>query len=128
MPAYWPGLLMPDVPRLLVLRVALRLPGLLDRELGRRVGLEPLVRDRHTAADGSPVAAIVEPLQRAIDRREPVAHAVGDRVVHAPGGRRRGRVDGIDSAFLVLGLPVLLPRLLRAGQQALHLGPLGLQQ
>src|ERR1700689_2196409 len=54
-----PGLLLPDVPRLLVLRVALRLPGLLDRELGGRVGLEPLVRDRHAAADGPPVAAVV---------------------------------------------------------------------
>src|ERR1700733_10969551 len=98
MPAYWPGLLMPDVPRLLVLRVALRLPGLLDRELGRRVALEPLVRDRHAAADGSPVAAVVEPLQRAIDRGQPVAHAVGDRVVHTLGSQRRGRVDGINPA------------------------------
>src|SRR6202142_1086064 len=83
-----PGLLLPDVPRLLVLRVALRLPGLLDRELGGRVGLEPLVRDRHAAADGPPVAAVVEALQRGVDPREPVAHAVGDRVVHALGGQR----------------------------------------
>src|SRR5580658_8517901 len=109
MPAYWPGLLVPDVPRLLVLRVALRLPGLLDRELGRRVGLEPLVRNRHAAADGPAVAAVVEPLQRAVDGSQPVAHAVGDRIVHALSGQRRGRVDGIDPALLVLGLPVFLP-------------------
>src|SRR6202142_3678564 len=80
-----PGLLLPDVPPLLVLRAAPRLPGLLDRELGGRVGLEPLVRDRHAAADGPPVAAVVEALQRGVDPREPVAHAVGDRVVHALG-------------------------------------------
>ena len=51
--------------------------GLFDRQLGRRVGLQALVRDRQTAANRASVDATVEPLLGALEGRQPLPE-IGD--------------------------------------------------
>src|SRR5262245_44303596 len=55
--------------------------GLLDRELGRGVGAEPLVRDRRAALDRASVRAVGQPLLGPLDGRETVTQARDDGVV-----------------------------------------------
>jgi len=57
------------------------------------------------------VGAVVQPLQRAIERGQPVPQGFGDGVVEALGGQWLRGVGGVTRlGRLVLGLPVLLAR------------------
>jgi DNA-binding CsgD family transcriptional regulator len=57
--------------------------GLFHGQLRRRVGLEPLVRNRLAAEHRTPVRTRIEPRQRPVDRVEPVLQFLGDRLVVA---------------------------------------------
>ena len=57
----------------------------MDREFGRRVGLQTLVRDEFTARDRSPIVAFGQSLLGARDCRESRNQRVGDGVVGAFG-------------------------------------------
>jgi len=67
-------------------------PGLLDGQLGGRVGFKARVGDRFAAADGAAVAAVIQPVQRAVDGVQAVAQALRDGVVLALLGERQGGV------------------------------------
>ena len=102
--------------------------GFLDGELRRGVGFQPFRRDRHAAADRAAVAAVVEPLQRAIQYGQPVPQALRDGVVLALGGQRLCHVGAVARLRrVVLGLPVLLGCPFGVPEQAFHLGALGQQ-
>jgi DNA-binding CsgD family transcriptional regulator len=57
--------------------------GLFHGQLCRRVGLEPLVRNRLAAEHRTPVRARIEPRQRPVDRVEPVLQFLSDGLVVA---------------------------------------------
>jgi len=57
--------------------------GLFHGQLRRRVGLEPLVRNRLAAEHRTPVRTRIEPRQRPVDRVEPVLQFLGDGLVVA---------------------------------------------
>src|SRR5256885_10985637 len=64
---------------------------------------------RSAAADRAAVAAVVEPLQRAVQYGQPVPQALRDGVVLALGGQRLCYVGAVARLRrVVLGLPVLL--------------------
>ena len=93
-------------------------PGFLDGQFRRGVGFEPFRRDRRAAADRAAIGAVVEPLQRTIERGQPVPQGFGDGIVQALGGQGLRGVGGVTRLSLfVLGLPVLLGCLLDVLEQ-----------
>jgi hypothetical protein len=96
--------------------------GLLDRELGRRVGLKAFIRDGYTATDGAAVATVFEPLESPIERREPVPETGGHSVVDALLRQWLRRIRRI--AF---GLMVICTSRAEIGQQLLNLRTLRVQ-
>jgi hypothetical protein len=96
--------------------------GFLDGELSRRVCLQAFIRDGRTAADRATVAAVFDPLESPIERREPVPQAGGHGVVDALFSQWLRRIRRI--AF---GHMVSCPRRAEIGQQPLHLRTLRLQ-
>src|SRR5271154_6260674 len=102
--------------------------GFLDGEFGGGVGLQALVRDRLAAADRPAVGAVVQPVQRAFDGVQPVAHALRDGVVLAFLGERQGGVGVVFRHALHLGYAVILACGLVVLEQAAHLVPFGDEQ
>jgi hypothetical protein len=89
--------------------------GLLDSELGCRVRLQAFVGNGRAAADRATVAAVFDPLEGPIERRESVPQAGGHGVVDSllcQGLRGISR--------LTFCLMVISPRLAEIGQQLLH--------
>jgi multimeric flavodoxin WrbA len=100
--------------------------GLVHGQLGRRVGLEPLGRNRLAAEDREPVVPRLDPGQRPVDRGEPVAELVGDVAVVFLLGQHQARVAKVLRAVRRLLVQAL--GLLGLPQQCGHLGPLRAQQ
>jgi predicted ATPase/DNA-binding CsgD family transcriptional regulator len=90
--------------------------GLFHGQLRRRVGLEPLVRDRLAAERRTPVRARLEPRQRPVDRVEPVPQVRGDSLVVGL-LRERKRLVPVVTRNVVVRLEACLGRLLGAPQQ-----------
>jgi hypothetical protein len=95
---------------------------LLDGELGRRVCLKALVRDRNTAADRPTVAAVFYPLECPIECREPVSQSGGHGVVDTLLCQRLSRIRRI-----ALSLMIICPVCAELGEQLLHLRTLRVQ-
>jgi hypothetical protein len=96
---------------------------LLDGELGRGICLKALVRDGQTAAGRPAVTAVFDPLEGAIERREPIPQTGSNRVVDAllrKWLRRIGRI-----AF---GVMIICPSRAKIGQQLLHMRTLRVHQ
>ena len=102
--------------------------GFLDGEFGGGVGFQALVRDRLAAADRPAVGAVVQPVQRALDGVQPVAHALRDGVVLAFLGERQGGVGVVFRLALHLRHAVILAGGLGLLEQALYLVPFGDEQ
>jgi hypothetical protein len=96
--------------------------GLLDSELRGRVRLEAFVRDRRTAADRATVAAVFDPLESTIKRRESVTQAGGHGIVDALLCQWRRGIRRI--AFRLMIICSLCAEI---GQQLLHPSMLRLQ-
>jgi hypothetical protein len=96
--------------------------GLLDSELGSRVRLEALVRDRRTTADRATVAAVFDPLESTIKSREPVPQAGGHGIVNALLCQWRRGIRRI--AFRLMIIRAVCAEI---GQQLLHPGTLCVQ-
>jgi predicted ATPase/DNA-binding CsgD family transcriptional regulator len=96
--------------------------GLFHGQLRRRVGFEPLVRDRLAAEHRTPVCARLEPRQRPVDRVEPVLQFLGDGLVVALLRERQPLVPEV-TGNVVVRLEADLGRLLGAPQQRSDLVP-----
>jgi predicted ATPase/DNA-binding CsgD family transcriptional regulator len=96
--------------------------GLFHGQLCRRVGLEPLVRDRLAAEHRTPVRTRVEPRQRPVDRVEPVLQFLGDGLVVAL-LRQRQRLVSVVTGNVVIRLQAGLGLLLGIPQQRSDLIP-----
>jgi predicted ATPase/DNA-binding CsgD family transcriptional regulator len=101
--------------------------GLFDGQLRRRVGLEPLVRNRLAAERRTPVRARLEPRQRPVDRVEPVLQFLGDGLVVALLRERQPLVPEV-TGNVVVRLEADLGRLLGTPQQRSDLVPFLYQQ
>ena len=96
--------------------------GLFHGQLRRRVGLEPLVRNRLAAEHRTPVGARLEPRQRPVDRVEPVLQFLGDRLVVALLRQRQRLVPEV-TGNVVVRLEADLGLLLGTPQQRGDLVP-----
>jgi len=96
--------------------------GLFHGQLRRRVGLEPLVRNRLAAEHRTPVRARIEPRQRPVDRVEPVLQFLGDGLVVALLRERLPLVSEV-TGNVVVRLKAGLGLLLSTPQQRSDLVP-----
>ena len=96
--------------------------GLFHGQLRRRVGLEPLVRNRLAAEHRTPVRARIEPRQRPVDRVEPVLQFLGDGLVVALLRERQPLVPEV-TGNVVVRLEAGLGLLLGTPQQRSDLVP-----
>ena len=96
--------------------------GLFHGQLRRRVGLEPLVRNRLAAEHRTPVRARIEPRQRPVDRVEPVLQFLGDGLVVALLRERQRLVPEV-TGNVVVRLEAGLGLLLGTPQQRSDLVP-----
>jgi predicted ATPase/DNA-binding NarL/FixJ family response regulator len=106
-----------------------RLPavaGFFHGQLGGGVRLKPLVGDGLAAEHRAAVSAGLKPGERAVDRAEPFAELLGDRLVGRLFGQRQPCVAGVGRAVRCLLLDP--DRFLCLPQQRGHLGPLRPQQ
>jgi predicted ATPase/DNA-binding NarL/FixJ family response regulator len=97
--------------------------GLFHGQLRRRVGLEPLARNRLAAEHRTPVRARLEPCQRPVDRVEPVLQFLRDGLVVAL-LRQRLRLVTVVAGNVVVRLEAGLGLLLGTPQQGSDLVPL----
>jgi DNA-binding CsgD family transcriptional regulator len=95
-------------------------------QLGGGIRLEPLVGNGLAAEHRAAVGAGLEPGERPVDRAEPVAELLGDRLVRRLCGQRQPFVAGVGGA--VGGLLLNPDGFLCVPQQRGHLGPLRPQQ
>jgi transposase-like protein len=102
--------------------------GFLDGEFRGGVGFQALVGDRLAAADGTAVGAVVQPVQRALDGIQPVAHALRDRVVLAFLGERQRSIGVVFRLALYLRHPVVVAGVLGLLEQPAHLVAFGDEQ
>src|SRR5664280_3069964 len=99
--------------------------GLVNGELCRRVGIQPRVSNRHTATDRQTIRPITEPLLSTVQRRQPIAQALCNRIVNPLGGQRLSPVVCV--TLLILSRTVLVDRCLAIRQHRLDLGSFGPQ-
>src|SRR5665647_1194175 len=99
--------------------------GLVNRDLCRRVGIQPLVTNRHPATDRQTVLPIPEPLLSTVQRRQPIAQARCNRIVNPLSGQRLRPVVCV--TLLILSRTVLLTRCLAIRQHPLDLDSFGPQ-
>jgi predicted ATPase/DNA-binding CsgD family transcriptional regulator len=97
-------------------------PGLLHRQLGGGVGLEPLVGDWLAAEHRTAVSARLDPGERPVDRSEPVAELLGDRFVRRLFGQRQPLIAGVGGTVRWLLLDP--DRFFRLAQERSYLVPL----